>query len=303
MAKKYAVNGMVVGNVVFAGVQNKAYDSGSACDIYTLMFVSPEGVTFTSEKKVWTKGKDGSIKTPVKFVSDWVNNFHKIKDTVDSNKAIADKSLRDLVFVKANMYPAKDGRMFGSINATVNDKGRRNIRLNDVMPSLVAHTKDAEGNVIINFDRDEYIYKITTAANGRQGFTSEKKKNIKFDDILTRFKVAMIAREVNGDEVVFVEDDGEYAATIETISHFDNSRIEIGQGYEFEIVFKKGEKVEKASTTDEDEDDFGWDTEVSSKEFVELPATVEVFMVRGKVAGYDMNVEDDYTSGDYDGGF
>ena len=301
MAKKYAVNGMVVGNVVFAGVQSKEYDSGSACDIYTLMFVSPEGVTFTSEKKVWTKGKDGSVKTQVAFVKNWIDSFHKIKDVVDSNKSIKDKNLRDLVFVKANMYPAKDGRMFGSINATVNDKNRRNIRLNDVMPSLVAHTKDDEGNVIINFDRDEYIYRITTAANGRKGFTSEKKKNVKFDDILTRFKVAMIAREVNGEEVVFVEDDGDYAATIETVSHFDNSRIEIGQGYEFEIIFKKGEKVEKASA--DEEEDFGWDTEVSSKEFVEMPATVEVFMVRGKVAGYDMNVEDDYTSDDYNGGF
>lgn len=299
MAKKYAVNGMVVGNVVFAGVQHKTYDSGSECDIYSMMFVSPEGVTFASEKKVWTKGKGGIDKAPVKFVADWIESFHKIKDVVDANKSIKDKDAKDLVFVKANMYPSKTGTMFGSIHAVVNDKGRRTIRLNDVSPTLVAHTKDAEGNVTINFDRDEYIYKITTGANGRQGLTSEKKKSVKFEDILTRFKVAMIAREVNGDEVVFVEDDGQYAATIETVSHFDNSRIEIGQGYEFEIVFEKGERVQASSQ----EEDFGWDNEAGSGGFVELPATVKILMVRGRVAGYDMNVEDDYTSGDNFGGF
>ncbi|MGL5690203.1 MAG: hypothetical protein ACRDD8_05210 [Bacteroidales bacterium] len=299
MAKGYAVNGMVVGRVVYAGVKNNKFDSGSEADEYSLMFVSPEGVTFSSRKRVFTVGKDGVAKQINKFTQDWINSFYDIKDTVDRNKGIKDKDAKENVFVKANLYPSKDGKMWGSLSAKVNDKNERIIRLDDVCPQKVDNYKDEDGNTIIKFGRDEYLYKV----NGRK-FSTEKKSESKFEDILTRFKVSMIAREVNEDEITFVADDGEYAAVLETYSTFDNSRVEIGQGYEFEVIIEKGATVEvSVANEDEDEEDFGWDSEASESTFSELPSKVRVFLVKGKVEGYNMTVSDDFLGNDDDGGF
>jgi hypothetical protein len=290
MANKYSVNGTVIGNVVYAGIQEKTAKSGNVGTTYTLMFVSPEGVTFSSEKTIWKSQIDKGL---APFISNWINDFHKVKDIVDSNKGI--KEGKENVFVKATLYPSKDGRMFSSLGAVLQeDKNRRTMRLKDAMPQIVKHTNTDSG-AVLHFDREEFVYKM----DGRR-LKADKKKDVNFADYLTRFRVAMIAREVNDEQVTFVDYDSEYPVVLETVSAFDNSRIEIGQGYEFEVTFEKGQRV----AVQNNDEDFGWDNDASATtKYTETPNQVRVFAVKGRVADYTMNCNDDFLGEDNSFGF
>lgn len=272
MNKNYTVETFINGIATYMGVKEQKAKTGNVANVYTVMFRLPEGVTCVTEKKIWQfKSVNGSLVPSVqaKFVSDWVEAFHKMKDKVDYNKNLPKES-KEPVMIKVSLKPSAKG-MFGAMSAKVNEKGERMIRFEDAMPVEQAYEM-IDGEMVVIFTK-----------------TSKK-----FSEIKTRATVTMIAQEINDEEIVWVDGEGQWPVMLETVSRRDNSPIEIGQGYKFIVGFEEGKMVESKT------ENFSWDDEVIVTRN-KSAALVIVEKPLGRVKDYNMAV--DYVSDDSVHGF
>lgn len=260
--KNYSVDAFVVGQVVYVGKQNKAYKSGNSADIFTVMFRTPEGVTGVAEKKIFASTRTKGMSD---FMTKWEASFDKLAEDFKLNKPA-----KIPMFIRFAMKPSDKG-MFGDVSAKINDKGERLIRFSEVLVSEQPYEMDGE-EVMIKYS----------------------KSTKKFSEIQTRFTVNMIAQEINDEEIVWVDGEGEYPVVLETVSRRDNSPIEIGQGYSFIATLEKGKAIKVES------EDFSWDNEATTT-YSNAPSLVIVEKPLGRVKNYNMSV--DFLGEDATGGF
>jgi len=256
----FAQKGNIVGKVVFAKVEAKETKGGKKYEEYTAMVRTIEGVTFVLQTRFWESRK-------AKWNDDRKAKIKAMQDNFYTN--ILDVYKTDDVYAGIFFQPAimKDGKtvQFNTLKSRKKDDGSLTftMELFETLPTVI-ETFEEEGEL-----------KVKTKNGKIMPMSAYGKTNI---------EVTMAVKMVDGNSVDLIDAEGEYPNELTVEFDKGADKLEIGQGYVFKLVPKKGGKI-----TEESADEFSFDEEVK----VAYAPDCLTVIGGGKKKGYTLNMSFD----------